>query len=152
MGSAPDSRLGGLCVRSGEVNSHIKFVILLTVNNTNLKILVQRIYYWINLLSPNWYFSLFSSLIWLILYWQCKEKFSLGHSWELKGLFTVPLFNQEYKWLSVKPGQMLEGRGGNLAMGFCLIQGGVLVSSCLGNMQGWALAGWATQFKNRFHL
>ena len=36
---------GGLCVRSGEVNSHIKFVILLTVNNTNLKILVQRIYY-----------------------------------------------------------------------------------------------------------
>lgn len=45
MGSAPDSRLGGLCVRSGEVNSHIKFVILLTVNNTNLKILVQRIYY-----------------------------------------------------------------------------------------------------------
>ena len=35
-----------------------------------------------------------------------------------------------------KPGQMLEGRGGNLAMGLCLIQGGVvilLVSSCLGN-------------------
>ena len=45
----------------------------------------------------------------------------------------MPLFNQEYKWLSVKPGQMLEGRGGNLAMGLCLIQGGVLVSSCLGN-------------------
>ena len=30
-------------------------------------------------------FFLFSSLIWLILYWYCKEKFSLGHSWEFKG-------------------------------------------------------------------
>ena len=30
-------------------------------------------------------FPLFSSLIWLILYWYCKEKFCLGHSWELKG-------------------------------------------------------------------
>ena len=29
-------------------------------------------------------FSLFSSLTWLILYWYCKEKFCLGHSWELK--------------------------------------------------------------------
>ena len=36
-------------------------------------------------LNPNWYFSLFSSLIWLILYWYCKEKFSLGHSREFKG-------------------------------------------------------------------
>ena len=34
---------------------------------------------------PNWYFYLVSSLIWLILYWYCKEKFCLGHSWELKG-------------------------------------------------------------------
>ena len=31
-------------------------------------------------LSQNWHFSLFSSLIWLILYWYCKEKFCLGHS------------------------------------------------------------------------
>ena len=29
---------------------------------------------------PNWYFSLFSALIWLILYWYCKEKFCFGHS------------------------------------------------------------------------
>ena len=34
---------------------------------------------------PKLIFSLFSSLIWLILYWYCKEKFCLGHSWELKG-------------------------------------------------------------------
>ena len=27
----------------------------------------------------------FSTLICLILYWYCKEKFSLGHTWELKG-------------------------------------------------------------------
>ena len=40
MGSALDSRLRGLCVRSGGVN-----LILLTVSNTNLKMLVQRIYY-----------------------------------------------------------------------------------------------------------
>ena len=37
------------------------------------------------LIIPNWYFSLFSSLACLILYWYCKEKFCLGHSWELKG-------------------------------------------------------------------
>ena len=29
-------------------------------------------------------FSLFSSLVCLILYWHCKEKFCLDHSWELK--------------------------------------------------------------------
>ena len=46
--------------------------------------LVQRIQYWINSLSSNWYFSLFSSLIWLILYWYCKEKFWFGYSWELR--------------------------------------------------------------------
>ena len=34
---------------------------------------------------PNWYFSLFSSLACSILYRYCKEKFFLGHSWELKG-------------------------------------------------------------------
>ena len=38
-----------------------------------------------NVSSPNWYFSLFSSHIWLILHCRCKEKFSLGHSRELKG-------------------------------------------------------------------
>ena len=42
--------------------------ILLTVCHTILVMLVWRIWYWINLLSPNWYFSLFLSLVWLILY------------------------------------------------------------------------------------
>ena len=37
------------------------------------------------LIIPKLIFSLFSALIWLILYWYCKEKFCLGHSWELKG-------------------------------------------------------------------
>ena len=49
----------------------------------NAQMLVWRIFYWIN--SPNWYFSLLSSLVCLILYWHCKEKFCLGHKWELKG-------------------------------------------------------------------
>ena len=59
--------------------------ILLIVCHTILLILVWRIWYWIKLLSPNWYFSLFLSLVWLILYQYCKEKFCLGHSWELLG-------------------------------------------------------------------
>ena len=33
---------------------------------------------------PKLTFSLVSLLICLILYWYCKEKFCLGHSWELK--------------------------------------------------------------------
>ena len=37
------------------------------------------------LIIPKLIFSLFSSLIWLILYWYCKEKFFLNHSWEFKG-------------------------------------------------------------------
>ena len=37
--------------------------------------------------SLNWNFGLFSSLVSLILYQYWKEKFSLGHSQELKGLF-----------------------------------------------------------------
>ena len=48
----------------------ISLVILLTVYYTVLWILV----------------SFFLSLVCLILYWYCKEKFWLGHSWELKGL------------------------------------------------------------------
>ena len=31
-----------------------------------------------------WHFSLFSSPVCLILYWNYREKFFLGHSWELK--------------------------------------------------------------------
>ena len=37
------------------------------------------------LIILNWYFTLFSSLLCLILYWYCKERFSLSHSWEVKG-------------------------------------------------------------------
>ena len=37
------------------------------------------------LIIPKLIFSLFSSLVCLILYWYCKEKFFLGHSCELKG-------------------------------------------------------------------
>ena len=47
----------------------IILVILLTVCHTVLVMLVWRNWYWINLQSPNWYFSLFSSLVCLILYW-----------------------------------------------------------------------------------
>ena len=36
------------------LQTHIKFVILLTVNHTIHIMLVQRIKYWINWLSPNW--------------------------------------------------------------------------------------------------
>ena len=35
------------------------------------------------------YFSLFSSPVWLILYGYCKEKFCLGHSWELKAWYPL---------------------------------------------------------------
>ena len=42
-------------------------------------------WYWINLKSPNCCISQFSSLVCVILYWYCKEKFCLGHSWEFKG-------------------------------------------------------------------
>ena len=48
--------------------------------------LFQRIWYWINLESLGWYVSLFSSLVYLIMYWYCKEYFWLGHSKELWGL------------------------------------------------------------------
>ena len=35
------------------------------------------------LITPNWYFSVFLFIFCLILYWYCKERFCLGHSWEL---------------------------------------------------------------------
>ena len=65
--------------------SKISLVILLTVCHTVLVMLVWRIWFWINLYSLNFYFSLISSLVCLILYWYCTGKFCLGHSWELKG-------------------------------------------------------------------
>ena len=63
----------------------ISLVILLTICHRVLVVLAWRIWYWINLLSPIWYFPIFSSLVSLILYWYRKEKFCLGHSWEWKG-------------------------------------------------------------------
>ena len=54
-------------------------------SHTVLVMLVWRIWYWINLWFPNWYFSLFSSHVCLILYLYYKGKFCLGNSWELKG-------------------------------------------------------------------
>ena len=67
-------------------------VILLYVCHTTLMTLLQRIWYSINCWSLYWYFSLLSSLVCLILYLiynnYCKEKFFLGHSWELKGSIT----------------------------------------------------------------
>ena len=37
----------------------------------------------------DWHFSLFSSLVCLILYWYCKEKFCLGHSWGEQALIST---------------------------------------------------------------
>ena len=36
-------------------------------------------------LIPNWFMSLYSLLVYSILWWYCKEKFCLGHSCKLKG-------------------------------------------------------------------
>ena len=46
----------------------ISLVILLTVYHTVLVMFVWRIWYWINLYSLSFYFSLLSSLVCLILY------------------------------------------------------------------------------------
>ena len=61
-------------------NSQDLLVLLLTVCHIILVLLDRSIWYWINWLSPNRYFSLFSSLVSLILYWYCGEKFCLSHS------------------------------------------------------------------------
>ena len=63
----------------------ISSITFLTICHTILIILVWRIWYWINQKSPNRHSSLLSSLVCFILNWHCKEKFPLGHSWELKG-------------------------------------------------------------------
>ena len=34
--------------------------------------------------EPDWYLSLFLTLVCLIWYWYCKEKWCLGHFWEQK--------------------------------------------------------------------
>ena len=62
----------------------ISLVILLTVWHITLMMLVQRFCSLINLWSPYLYFSLFSSLVYLTLYWYFKEKFCFGHSWEIR--------------------------------------------------------------------
>ena len=53
---------------------------------SNLKFSIQLVHLVLDRsIILNWYFSLFSSLSWLILYWYCEEQFCLGHSRELKG-------------------------------------------------------------------
>ena len=60
----PESRIHSL-------TSKIALLIQLPVCHTVLVMLVWRIWHWMNLYSPNWYYSLFSSLICLILHWYC---------------------------------------------------------------------------------
>ena len=60
-------------------------VILLIVYQMILIMLVWKIWYWTISNPIIEIFSLFSSLVCMILYWYSKEKFWLGHSWELKG-------------------------------------------------------------------
>ena len=67
------------------ITPKISLVILLTVCGVILVMLVREFGIG-STFNPLRFFSLFLSLICLILYWYCKEKFCLGHSWELKGL------------------------------------------------------------------
>ena len=57
------------------------------------------------LIIPNWYFSLFLSLVCLILYGYFEEKFCLGHSWELKSwgpIYAVRNnLNLNVKWCNI---------------------------------------------------
>ena len=43
--------------------------------------------------------SLFSSLVHLILYWWCNEKFYIGHSWELMVNYLTDKILNLYVWL-----------------------------------------------------
>ena len=63
----------------------ISSAILLTVCHTIPMMLARRIWYWINQQSPKWYFSSFSSLMFLILTW--GEILSLSFV-GVKGLMT----------------------------------------------------------------
>ena len=86
----------------------ISSVILLTVCHTILVMLVLRIWDWINLQSHNWYFSLFSTLVFLILYWYWKEKFFLGlthGSWRVHGR---PWLNNSIPVVTPEPGTDLD--------------------------------------------
>ena len=58
--------------------------ILLSVCYSILLMLIQRIWYLINLLFPNWNNFLFPLLICWILYWYWKEKYCLGQMWDKK--------------------------------------------------------------------
>ena len=59
---------------------------------------VWRIWYWINF-SLNLYFSLFSSLLWLMLYWYCidivrrNSVFVTHESWRVQCLTHSPISN-----------------------------------------------------------
>ena len=76
----------------------ISLEILLTVCQIILFMLVWRIWYQINISDPiiN-IFSLFSSLVCMILYRYSKEKFCLHHSQKLKGYYYDSLITQYYK-------------------------------------------------------
>ena len=66
-------------------------VILLTVCHTVHVMLVWRIWYWINLQSHNWYFSLFSSLVCLVIVLILKGEIL---SWLLTGVKGLNIADQ----------------------------------------------------------
>ena len=63
------------------IHTHINFIML-----------VQKISNRINQSPFYWFFPLLSSHVCLMLFWYCKEKFCLGHSWELTWLVTNQKF------------------------------------------------------------
>ena len=78
----------------------ISLAILLTVCHNILIMLVWRIWYWINQLFLNLHFLLFSSLVWLISQYYCKEKFCLKHlgSWRVKDLYLLLTDSTKLPW------------------------------------------------------
>ena len=50
------------------------------------------------LIIPNWYFFLISSLVCLKFYGYCREEFCLGLPWELKGLPSVEILWSIYRY------------------------------------------------------
>ena len=60
--------------------------ILLNDFHTFRLVLVLRIWSCTKTVTLSWWFLLFSSPLFLTMYWYCKEKIPVDHSWELKGL------------------------------------------------------------------
>ena len=82
MGSAPEYQFFPRLTRFQPFTLKISLVILLTVCHTVLVIWDWRNWERINYWFPTWYFSIFSTLLYLILY--SKEKLCIGQSWLLK--------------------------------------------------------------------